>query len=390
MPRGGTSVTHASTPLRAVSVAAGGALLAVGLAQPATAAGPSAPAKITAAAAERAQDGTYALSWTVRRPGPAFVYASTDPRDPSRSGRLVARTTAASTTVGGLDPARRWYFEVAPKRSEHARGVIAGTRHIAFQGTANTRDLGGYTTSDGRAVRWGAIYRSDALASLTDADMATLASLNLRTAVDFRGPEEIAKAGPNRLAPGTRGLDIPLLDEGGNALAAALTAALHSGDSATLEEMLGDGKAVQINVDSYRRMATSKDAQAGFAAVLRRLAGGADTPLLYNCTAGKDRTGLMSAVILTVLGVPRDTVIKDFLLSNDYLAASHQQTYDYLASKGIDTALIRPLMEQRAQYLESFFDGVDAKYGTFHRYVRDGLGLDAKTVAALKRALLTR
>ncbi|MFI0350535.1 tyrosine-protein phosphatase [Actinomadura sp. 9N407] len=338
----------------------------------------------------RAADGAYQLDWRARRPGTAFVYAATDAGDPSRTGGLVSVTPSGHARVTGLDPARRWFFEIAPRRSDRAHGQIAGARHIATQGADNLRDLGGYETTNGHRVRWGLVYRSDDLAGLTDAGVRTLSSLGLATAVDFRGQEEIDSAGPNRLAAGTAAVHLPLLDESGNALSAAIQRALASGDPSVIEEMLGDGKAVQIPLDGFRRLATDSVAQQGFKDVLQRLGDGAQTPLLYNCTAGKDRTGAMSAVILRLLGVPEKTVVEDFLLSNQYLAASHERTYAHLAGKGIDIELIRPLMEQRAEYLEAFFDGVRAEYGSFDRYVRDGLGLDRSTIAGVRRALLTR
>lgn len=337
----------------------------------------------------RTTDGTYRLEWRTRKPGTVFVYAATDAHDPSQTGALVGTSSSGRARITGLDPAQRWYFEVATRRSERARGPIAGVRHITLAGADNLRDLGGYETTNGHQVRWGLIYRSDDLAALTDADMRTLSSLGLATAVDFRGPAEIEKTGPNRLPSGTRAVNLPLLDESGNALAAAIQKALASGDPTVIEEMLGNGKAVQIVVDGYRKLATNEAAQQGFKNVLLQLADGTRTPLLYNCTAGKDRTGVMSAVILRLLGVPEKSILDDFVLSNQYLKKSHEQTYAYLASKGIDIELIRPLLEQRAAYLDSFFDGVDAEYGTFNRYLRHGLGLDQPTIVRLRQSLLS-
>ncbi|MFI0366319.1 tyrosine-protein phosphatase [Actinomadura sp. 1N219] len=368
------------------------AVAALGLVQPvapfAHAASHGNP-KISTASAVRAADGSYTLDWPRGRRGQVFVYASTDPRDPSRYGRLVGVTAADQIRVNGLDPARHWFFELGHQRSARTDGLVVGLRHIALTGADNVRDLGGYETASGRAVRWGLVYRSDALAELTDADVTRLASLGLATAVDFRGQEEIDRSGPNRVPSGTSVVNIPLLDEGGNALAAAILKALESGDPGVLEEMLGNGKAVQINLDGYRKMATAEAARKGFRQVLLQLGDNARTPLLYNCTAGKDRTGVMSAVILRLLGVPEKTVIDDYLLSNKYLAADHEQTYAYLASKGIDVELIRPLMEQRAAYIEAFFDGVRSSYGSLEGYLHEGLGLDQRAITNLRRTLLT-
>ncbi|WP_157963780.1 tyrosine-protein phosphatase [Actinocorallia populi] len=377
-----------SVPRRAGFTALG-AIIAFGAVQPAASAHPNNGPRITQVTVTRTADGTHNLTWTARKPGKTYVYASTDSRDPSRSGHLVAQTTSSGTDVPNLEPGRRWYFEIAPKRSANARGPITATRQIALDGPHNTRDLGGYPTKDNRTIRWGLIYRSDDLSEATETDKAHLTSLGVTTSVDFRGPAEIAKSGPNRLPEGVKTVAIPLLDESGNALAAALTAALASGDASVLEEMLGNGKARQIVLDSYRGLASSKEVQAGFRDVLLRLADETQTPLVYNCTSGKDRTGVMSAVILTLLRVPHQTITDDFTLSNTHLAASHQRTYALLESKGIDSDLVRPLLEQHPDYLNAFFEGINTEYGSFNHYLHNTLNLNQKTITHLRHTLTT-
>jgi len=376
---------------RRAGLTALGAVVAVGAAQPAASAHANGTPQIREVTVTQAADGAHDLAWTARKPGKAYVYASTDSRDPSRSGRLVAQTTSSSAHIPNLDSGRRWYFEVAPLRSAKARGPIAATRQVSLDGPHNTRDLGGYPTRDGRTVRWGLAYRSDDLSESTDADKARLASLGMTTSVDFRMPVEITKAGPNRLPEGVDPVLAPLqlLDGNGNDLDVALGRAMASGPAA-LEELLGDGKAVEIFTDIYRTLASSEAAQAGFREVLLRLTDENQTPLVYNCTSGKDRTGMMSAVILTLLRVPHQTVVDDFMLSNTYLAASHQKTYTSLASKGFDSDLFRPLLEQRPEYLEAFFEAVNAEYGSFDHYLRKALALDQKTITHLRHTLTTR
>ncbi|GAA2718517.1 hypothetical protein [Actinocorallia aurantiaca] len=130
-----------STGLHAGGVVLGAAL-AVGLAQPAAFAGQGGASQVTAVNVTRTADGVHELEWTVRKSGTVYVYASTDSRDPSRSGRLVAATKSSGTRVEGLDAGKRWYFEAAPRRSANAEGPVAGTRRVALEGSANTRDLG--------------------------------------------------------------------------------------------------------------------------------------------------------------------------------------------------------------------------------------------------------
>ena len=93
---------------------------------------------------------------------------------------------------------------VAPTTSEPATGEATRDRHVPLEGQSNFRDLGGYSTMDGRRVKWGQVYRSGELGQLTDGDVAALEALELRTVVNFLLPEEIDQHGPDRLPAGTR------------------------------------------------------------------------------------------------------------------------------------------------------------------------------------------
>ncbi|NUU23776.1 MAG: tyrosine-protein phosphatase [Streptomycetaceae bacterium] len=334
-------------------------------------------------------DGTYTVSWTTERPRTVRVWASTDPRDPSRTGTLVAAVAHGDTATVTLDPSRRWFFELATAPGKGAHGVIAATRQVTLQGAVNTRDLGGFTTRDGRAVRWGLLYRSDALGKLTDADLPRLAALNLRTVVDFRGTQEIAHDGADRVPAGVAVVNTPVLDASGDAFTEAVTQAIATGDNAKLREVLGDGKATQMMIQGGHSIVSGPAARAGFAEALRRVADTGQVPLLFHCTAGKDRTGWMSALLLTVAGVPQDAVMADYLASNDYRRALNEGLYAYLRTRGIDPELLRPVMEQSPAYLQASFDEITARYGSLTGYLRDGLGLDARTIARLRNVLVT-
>jgi len=330
--------------------------------------------------------GAYTLAWPARAADRVSVYASTDARDPSRSGRLVAETRRDAVEITGLDPAKRWYFELVTDRGH--RGVVVATTLVALQGATNTRDLGGIATSNGRTVRFGTVFRADAMNKLTDADVARFAGMGLRTAVDFRGTSEIAASGADRLPAGAIGVHAPALDESTGDLATMISAMLATGDNAGLAELLGDGKGYAMNVEGGASMATSAQSRKSFAETLRRLADPRQVPLLYHCTAGKDRTGMMTALLLTTLGVPRTTVTADYMASNDYRRAGNEATYAYLRSKGIDVELIRPVMEQSPAYVDAFLDTIQREYGSIDRYLAKGLGLDRHTVDRLRANLL--
>lgn len=329
-------------------------------------------------------NGSYTVAWTgLPARGEVRVYASTDPRDPARSGTRVATSRTGSAVVNGLDAAKRWYFKVVPAGTSY--GVVAAPRGVGEQGALNTRDLGGYRTESGLVVRYGQVFRSDGLGKLTDAGVAKLGSLGLDVAFDFRVTGEIGGNGPNKLPAGVTSTNLPLSDNG---VLATVIAAVSSGDPVKQQEMLGDGKAAKFMEDVNRSFVTDPSKRAQFATVLKAVAQG-DT-VLFNCSSGKDRTGWMSAVLLTALGVDKETVYRDFLASNDFLRPGIDATIEQMVASGAlrDPDLIRPMLGVQRLFLDAAFDEVRKVYGSFDAYLRDGLGIDAWTLALLKLRLL--
>ncbi|MEU8136948.1 tyrosine-protein phosphatase [Streptodolium elevatio] len=303
---------------------------------------------------------------------------------PERGSSSFGRRAFAAGVVGAVAAA------VLPGAPAYAHDdPRPHSRLIPLTGAVNTRDLGGYRTWHGRTVRWGRVFRGDALGKLTAEDVARLGRLGLHTVVDFRGPKEIAKDGVDRLPPRTLLVNNPVLDAAGDAMTDAITRALATGDPAVLDELLGDGRGAALMTEGHRSSVTSPAARAGFGDTLRRIAEHG-TPLLYHCTAGKDRTGWMSALLLTALEVPDRTIVEDYMLSNENRRASNESTYAFLRSRGIDVELVRPLMEQRPAYIEAALATMRAEYGSVDRYVRRGLGLSAGTIPRLRARLLTR
>lgn len=173
-------------------------------------------------------------------------------------------------------------------------------RHVALQTAHNFRDLGGYPTLDGRSTKWGVVYRSDALYSLSDADWAVLEARGLRHVIDLRSTNEWETRGRFRddLYPVTVHhfpvLDIPWADD-------------DTPDVDTAYEFLLWAYPEMIRKGGHR-----------LAAAVETVAS-VDEPVVFNCAAGKDRTGLVAMLILSSLGVPDDVVVADFELSNDGL-----------------------------------------------------------------------
>ncbi|NKR43898.1 protein-tyrosine-phosphatase [Rhodococcus hoagii] len=234
---------------------------------------------------------------------------------------------------------------------------------IRLEGAKNFRDIGGYETSDGRTVRSGLVYRANKLSSLTDADLAKLTAANVTLDVDLRNMWE-RRDDPDRLPEGVRYqvADVVSFEHG---------IAFHEFVPLTLGRALVDA-AVTGSSDigqsiGYPFMVTYRGADVAFRDLLTAIAGNTDGATVFHCSAGKDRTGWGTAVLLSLLGVPKATVYRDFLASNTYL--------------GRDDAVEK-------SWLDAAFAQVDRLYGGVDNYVRKGLGVDQQTIDTLRARLL--
>ncbi|ABD27517.1 protein tyrosine/serine phosphatase [Novosphingobium aromaticivorans DSM 12444] len=263
-----------------------------------------------------------------------------------------------------------------------ARSVTALSQHSLHLASApNFRDIGGYRTQDGRLVRQGIAYRSDQLDRLGDADLAAIASLRPSVVVDLRTKTERDRE-PDRVPAGARHL---VLD-----VAADSTQSL-GGDMRQAMAQIASGQGEALLVDANREFVTLPSARRSYATLIRLMLD-SDGPVVFHCTAGKDRTGWATAVVLTLLGVPRATVMEDYLLSNARLADKNRATLAALArsGSGIDPAYLQPVLTVQPRYIEAAFDEVDHAYGSFDNYARAGLGLSDAELQRLRARFLTR
>ncbi len=151
----------------------------------------------------------------------------------------------------------------------------------------------------------------------------------------------------------------------------------------------GGGEAVRISDTGAVDQLSKPDGMTGYSQALRTIAD-SESAVAYHCTAGKDRTGLMTALLLGILGVPDKTIVDDFVLSNTYNKAKNEQTYTFLSSKGIDVDLLKPLMEQRPSQIQPVLDKIRDQFGGWEKFSQDVLKLDADTIAKLRSKLLTK
>ncbi|MBW8486837.1 tyrosine-protein phosphatase [Actinomadura parmotrematis] len=357
-----------TSPVRIAGAALAGALLATGTGTAALASPAPAHRQVarhipyTAATVAQNADGTVTLTWNAPGVRHVTVFAGTAQDRISHERPVATASGKATVTVRNLGTADRWWFELVPDRG---RPLTLADRSLHLASAPNFRDAGGYRTSDGRWVRMGVLYRSGDLGKLTDADVAKLKRLGVRTVYDLRTPAEQA-ASPDRLPAGAR----------------SVTANV-SGTAGTDVSITSPEAAARMMVDGEKAMVSSASGRAAYGSLLAAAADPRSANLVYHCTAGKDRTGWASAAILTALGVPRATVRQDYLASNTYRAAENAAVLAQLPPA--QAAIYKPLLEVRPEYLDAGFDEVAARYGSFDRYLREGLGVSG---AALRRQLL--
>lgn len=259
----------------------------------------------------------------------------------------------------------------------------AGHRHLAFEGIDNFRDLGGYPTASGATVKWGVLYRSGMLAEASRADLAGLERLNLRYLIDFRSAPEKA-AEPDRL-PEARAftvVEIPTLDGGDDTVAADIMRRIDEGD---FEDFDPDAMMLEAN----RAFAT--DFLPQYTEFFQTVLAADGAPVLWHCTAGKDRAGFAAAALLRLLGVPRNVIVSDYMLSREHALAARRTQLRLLRLFKGDAAAdkLETMMGVEEAWIEAAFSTIDERWGSFDNYVREGLGLSEADVARLRANLLT-
>ena len=245
-------------------------------------------------------------------------------------------------------------------------------RRLPLEGASNFRDLGGYKTEDGRTVQWRKVFRSGAMDRLSDADLALLHDLGLRTICDLRHPEEQA-IHPTRLvadAPATIH-SLPIRPRVAGNYRARIEA----------DDPEAGNLARDYMTEAYRCYV--RDHAAAYRGLMQQLADPANHPLVFHCAAGKDRTGFGAALILMTLGVPEETIFEDYLATNHYWTESGLRV-----QQDIPEAARQHLSAANDVYLRASIETLHEIHESVDAYLTDALKLEAGTAGQLRALLL--
>lgn len=251
--------------------------------------------------------------------------------------------------LSGASTQRR-YFAL---QTDVGRSVFA-ENPLPMAGGYNFRDLGGIRARAGKRVMWGFFFRGDSMEKLTQKDLAYLAEIPIRTVVDFRTEEEAGKA-PDKL-PCDATEHLALRINPGSLLAAV-------SEKRTAEEY------EQMMLDMYRGMIRDEAVIQQYKKFFRLLQNEEKIPVLYHCSAGKDRTGLATALLLSALGVGRPRIMDDYLASNALL----RKKYENLLKKHPE---MEPLFAVKKDYLLAAFDEIEKSHESLEYFLRVVLDID--------------
>lgn len=236
------------------------------------------------------------------------------------------------------------------------------TRHLPIVGTYNIRDLGGYA-ADGGQTRWRALFRADSLHRIDAEGVATLVEHGVRTIVDLRQPSELEHQ-PNPLAahPGVRYHNVSLFD--------AVVPPPGSAD---------------VLLEMYKLALANRGAALN--AILTAIAEAQDGAVLFHCTAGKDRTGIVAALLLSVAGVDRDTIGRDYAVTAQMIAPMVDELIAGAKARGADVESFRPMLASNPETMAAFLAHLAEVHGGVAAYL-DSIGVDALTQRKLRARLV--
>ncbi len=262
------------------------------------------------------------------------------------------------------------------------------SRAITFEKLHNVRDLGGMNTEDGRTIKEGCFIRSGHLEDLSVSDRKKLQDI-VSLIIDFRTEEERNEK-PDSVIDGISYIHIPILDT----LTPGITREAEAEEKIFAALKMEPDEAKQYMCDMYTAFA-GDNATVHYAEFVRIILEKHEKAVLWHCTAGKDRAGIGAAIVEEILGVPRDDIIEDYLSTNRHLENEIAFLTDFIKkktgtdSKPADEAL-GYLFGADKDYIMSYYKAVYEKYGSFDRYIKEGIGLAPQDVEAIRECYLRR
>lgn len=326
---------------------------------------------------------TLLLTWATTTPVDIYLAEQPD----QKQLKLLARQISSNSYRVAAPAGKRPYLYIQPATGD---GFWVAERVLPLEGGVNFRDLGGYLTADGRAVQWGKLFRSGSMTDLTGADFQYLSQLQIKTMCDLRAREELAEepTAVKSFAAGAQYLTRDYL----------MSDLMSRQGSLRMDQLKTAADATQMFKGFYQSgpIVFKQQLKQMFAQLLA-----GQTPLSMNCSAGKDRTGIAAALVLTALDVPRATVVMDYALSEkvyDFAGRSMRKALKArraqkpVAANPLSTLpaeVLDVLMSTKPVFIEAMFSKLEQDYGSVQQYFKQELGLDDAQLQQLRQMYLT-
>ncbi|MGH8983790.1 MAG: tyrosine-protein phosphatase [Acidimicrobiia bacterium] len=312
-------------------------------------------------------EGCLVVRWELQGDGAVDIAVGPTPEGIDHAHTMCAPAGERSARLTDLAPGRH-YVSVAPH--EGGSAVVAAERRLPFEGVTNFRDLGGYPTSSGGRTRWGHVFRADALHHLTPSDLDAFERLGLRVVYDLRTDDERERE-PNPM----------------HSRHVSLLSRRAAGETP-------DWSGFQQTVDGERWLHErylDMLATAGpfFGRLLAGLAGPDGVPAVFHCAAGKDRTGLAAALLLTWLDVDRDAVLDDYELTGEcWTIDDDRSTLERLVATGMSAVAAASTLGSPRWVMAETLAVLDDEYGGVEAYLRGPARMEQATLDQLRRVLV--
>jgi protein-tyrosine phosphatase len=271
-------------------------------------------------------------------------------------------------------------------------GAYPWQRIIVLEGTHNFRDMGGYQTADGRKVKYGIFFRSDELTGLTEQDLAAVQALNIKTIFDYRDDYEAHKK-PDPVFAGVKNIRIAAIQaDQASRINISGNAGNADQNQHVIVDMVKSGFFKQFRADTMMMEVYTKLplGNLSYKRLMEMIQHSDNLGLLHHCTAGKDRTGVGAALILLALGVPEQTVMEDYLLTNETMKAFNEKMLKQIAEHVNEAELknIKHMLGVKEQFMEAVFRSIKKTYGNVDTYFSEEFGLTNQRREALQSMFL--
>lgn len=305
--------------------------------------------------------------------------------------KFLFTMTERQMIIKNPDLNHRLFFLVCPKEGKN---YVISTRLVNLDGTYNFRDCGGYETIEGRRVKWGLLYRSDQLSSISERDVAFLKNMGLKTIVDYRSKSE-ASAAPNKEISDANTYSLDPYAKTAQLAAGSIDDDVNKSILDLLKEhkfypeKYGDPE--ENMYKQYKKFIYSDSSKKAYRELIKLILDEHNLPLVQHCRGGKDRTGFGVAIILLALGVREECVIYDYTLTTQYRVTKNKKQMNLYKKYTKDEqtlTLLSTLQQSKEIYMETAINEMKKTYGSIDSYLKDALGIDQDVKEKLKEIFL--